>query len=127
MSTVGLHVLLVEDDPAVSEMYKLKLEMDGYLVTVAADGEDGLRIAREKRPHVIFLDVRLPKMDGMSVLEALRSDDKTRHIPVLILSNYGEPPLIERGLRLGAREYLLKSQTTPAGVSAKTKNWTKNA
>ena len=123
MATVSLHVLLVEDDPAVSEMYKLKLEMDGYTVSVAADGEEGLRFAQERRPHIIFLDVRLPKMDGMSVLEALRSDDKTRHIPVLILSNYGEPPLIERGLRLGAREYLLKSQTTPAGVSAKTKNW----
>jgi len=125
MATPGLHVLLVEDDPAVSEMYKLKLEMDGYTVSVAADGEEGLRYAQEKRPHIIFLDVRLPKMDGMSVLEALRADDKTRHIPVLILSNYGEPPLIERGLRLGAREYLLKSQTTPAGVSAKTKNWAK--
>ena len=123
MATAGLHVLLVEDDPAVSEMYKLKLEMDGYTVSVAADGEEGLKYAQERRPHIIFLDVRLPKMDGMSVLEALRSDDKTRHIPVLILSNYGEPPLIERGLRLGAREYLLKSQTTPAGVSAKTKNW----
>ncbi len=123
MATAGLHVLLVEDDPAVSEMYKLKLEMDGYTVSVAADGEEGLRLAQDKRPHIIFLDVRLPKMDGMSVLEALRSDDKTRHIPVLILSNYGEPPLIERGLRLGAREYLLKSQTTPAGVSAKTKSW----
>ena len=123
MATAGLHVLLVEDDPAVSEMYKLKLEMDGYTVSVAADGEEGLKFAQERRPHIIFLDVRLPKMDGMSVLEALRSDDKTRHIPVLILSNYGEPPLIERGLRLGAREYLLKSQTTPAGVSAKTKNW----
>jgi two-component system phosphate regulon response regulator PhoB len=123
MASVGLHVLLVEDDPGVSEMYKLKLEMDGYTVSVAADGEEGLRFAQEKRPHIIFLDVRLPKMDGMSVLEALRSDDRTRHIPVLILSNYGEPPLIERGLRLGAREYLLKSQTTPAGVSAKTKDW----
>jgi CheY-like chemotaxis protein len=123
MAMAALHILLVEDDPAVAGMYKLKLEMDGYRVTVAGDGEEGLRVARQEKPHLIFLDVRLPKMDGMSVLEAMRGDDRTRHIPVLILSNYGEPPLIERGLRLGAREYLLKSQTTPAGVSARARSY----
>ena len=106
MAVGTLHILLVEDDPAV-----------------AGDGEEGLRIARETRPQLIFLDVRLPKMDGMSVLEAMRGDDKTRHIPVLILSNYGEPPLIERGLRLGAREYLLKSETTPSGVAARARTY----
>ncbi len=127
MAVASLHILLVEDDPAVADMYKLKLEMDGYRVTVAGDGEEGLRVAREDRPHLIFLDVRLPKMDGMSVLEAMRGDDRTRHIPVLILSNYGEPPLIERGLRLGAREYLLKSQTTPAGVSARARTYADRA
>jgi DNA-binding response OmpR family regulator len=119
----ALHILLVEDDPAVAGMYKLKLEMEGYRVTIAGDGEEGLRVAREDKPQLVFLDIRLPKMDGMTVLEAMRSDDHTRHIPVLILSNYGEPPLIERGLRLGAREYLLKSQTTPAGVAARAKTY----
>ena len=125
LSAGPLHILLVEDDPAVSGMYKLKLEMEGYRVTVCADGEEGLRVARESKPHVIFLDVRLPRMDGMTVLEAMRGDDRTRHIPVLILSNYGEPPLIERGLRLGAREYLLKSETTPSGIAARARTYTK--
>jgi CheY-like chemotaxis protein len=124
MAVGSLHILLVEDDPAVAGMYRLKLEMEGYRVTVADDGEEGLRIAREHRPQLIFLDVRLPKLDGMSVLEAMRGDDRTRHIPVLILSNYGEPPLIERGLRLGAREYLLKSETTPSGVAARARDYT---
>ncbi|TMD55715.1 MAG: response regulator [Chloroflexi bacterium] len=124
MAAGTLHILLVEDDPAVAGMYKLKLEMDGYKVTVAGDGEEGLRVAREQKPQLIFLDVRLPKMDGMTVLEAMRGDDRTRHIPVLILSNYGEPPLIERGLRLGAREYLLKSETTPSGVAARARTYT---
>ena len=120
-----LHILLVEDDPAVAGMYRLKLEMEGYRVTVATDGEEGLRVAREQKPQLIFLDVRLPKMDGMTVLEAMRGDDRTRHIPVLILSNYGEPPLIERGLRLGAREYLLKSETTPSSVAARARTYTR--
>jgi DNA-binding response OmpR family regulator len=126
MAVGTLHILLVEDDPMVSDMYKLKLEMEGYRVTVASDGEEGLRIARERKPQLIFLDVRLPKLDGMSVLEALRGDDHTRHIPVLILTNYGEPPLIERGLRLGAREYLLKSETTPSSAAARAKTYTGN-
>lgn len=124
LSAGPLHILLVEDDPAVSGMYKLKLEMEGYRVTVCADGEEGLRVAREQKPQLIFLDVRLPRMDGMTVLEAMRGDDRTRHIPVLILSNYGEPPLIERGLRLGAREYLLKSETTPSSVAARARSYT---
>lgn len=124
MAVGTLHILLVEDDPAVAGMYRLKLEMEGYKVTVAGDGEEGLRIAQEQKPHLIFLDIRLPKLDGMSVLEAMRGDDRTRHIPVLILSNYGEPPLIERGLGLGAREYLLKSETTPSGVAARARSYT---
>jgi CheY-like chemotaxis protein len=127
MAVASLHILLVEDDPAVAGMYKLKLEMDGYRVTIAGDGEEGLRVAREQRPQLIFLDIRLPKLDGLSVLEAMRGDDRTRHIPVLILSNYGEPPLIERGLGLGAREYLLKSETTPSAVSARVRSYTDNA
>lgn len=124
LSAGPLHILLVEDDPAVSGMYKLKLEMEGYRVTVCADGEEGLRMAREEKPQLIFLDIRLPRMDGMTVLEAMRGDDRTRHIPVVILSNYGEPPLIERGLRLGAREYLLKSETTPSSVAARARSYT---
>ncbi|HEY8811057.1 MAG TPA: response regulator, partial [Candidatus Dormibacteraeota bacterium] len=77
MAVGSLHILLVEDDPAVAGMYRLKLEMEGYRVTVAGDGEEGLRVAREHRPQLIFLDVRLPKLDGMSVLEAMRGDDRT--------------------------------------------------
>ena len=125
LSAGPLHILLVEDDPAVAGMYRMKLQMEGYRVTVAPDGEEGLRIAREEHPALIFLDVRLPKMDGMTVLEAMRGDDRTRHIPVLILSNYGEPPLIERGLHLGAREYLLKSEMTPTAVAARAKTYAK--
>src|ERR1700694_1990740 len=122
MAVGTLHILLVEDDPTVAGMYRLKLEMEGYRVTVAGDGEEGLKIAREQHPQLIFLDVRLPKLDGMSVLEAMRGDDRTRHIPVLILSNYGEPPLIERGLRLGAREYLLKGETTHSGGAGRARS-----
>jgi len=107
-----VRVLFVEDDPAVAQMYKLKLELDGYVVTVAPDGEAGLRMAREDRPDIVFLDIRLPKMDGFA-----------KDIPVVILSNYSEQELVERGLNLGALEYLIKSETTPAKLSKGVEGW----
>jgi DNA-binding response OmpR family regulator len=120
-----VRVLFIEDDPAVAEMYKLKLELDGYTVTVARDGEEGLKMATDAPPDIIFLDTRLPKMDGFAVLERLRTTDRTKDIPVIILSNYGERELVDRGLKLGALEYLIKSQTTPANLSRGVEGWLK--
>src|SRR5256886_14452814 len=95
-------VLFVEDDEAVADMYKLKLELDGYSVTVAADGETAVDLALKDPPDLVFLDIRLPSMDGFQVLEVLRSDEGTRYVPVVILSHYGEEELVERGFKLGA-------------------------
>src|SRR5690349_22992268 len=80
-------VLFVEDDVSVAQMYRLKLELDGYNVEVAGDGVAALEKARTLHPDIIFLDIRLPKMDGLAVLEALRADTSTASIPVVILSN----------------------------------------
>jgi CheY-like chemotaxis protein len=95
-------VLLIEDDEFAAEMYRLRLAADGYTVVVGQDGEEGLRMATDEHPDFIYLDLRLPGLDGFEVLERLRSDPGTKHIPVIILSNYGEPELRERGLKLGA-------------------------
>ncbi len=120
-----VRVLFIEDDPTVAQMYKLKLELDGYHVTMAKDGEEGLKSATDDPPDIIFLDIRLPKMDGFAVLEGLRGSERTKNIPVVILSNYGERELVERGLKLGALEYLIKSQTTPANLSRGVEGWLK--
>src|SRR5256714_15463745 len=85
-----VRVLLVEDDAALAQMYRVKLERDGYTVQVAGDGEEALELLAEALPDLIFLDVRLPRMDGLSFLERLRSADRTRNIPVVIVSNYSE-------------------------------------
>ncbi len=121
-----VRVLFVEDDPAVAQMYRLKLELDGYSVEIAGDGVQAVQMAMDNPPDIIFLDIRLPKMDGLGVLEALRHDERTRKVPVVILSNYSERELVERGLRLGALEYLIKSQTSPARVAGGVVNWLKN-
>ncbi len=112
-------VLLIEDDAAAAEMYRLRLAADGYRVVIGRDGEEGLRMASEEAPDFIYLDLRLPGLDGFEVLEQLRGDPTTMHIPVIILSNYGEPELRERGLKLGALEFLVKADTTPAQLSTK--------
>ena len=125
MSSDEVNVLFIEDDPTVAQMYKLKLELDGYQVNMAKDGEEGLRLAQELKPDIIFLDIRLPQLDGLGVLEALRKDPRTRAVPVVILSNYSERELVERGLKLGALEYLIKSQTTPANLSRGVEGWLK--
>ena len=122
-SSDEIRVLFVEDDPTVAQMYRLKLELDGYQVIMAKDGEEGLRLANEVDPDIVFLDIRLPKVDGFTVLEGLRGRDRTRNVPVVILSNYGEQELVDKGLRLGALEYLIKSQTTPANLSRGVENW----
>jgi DNA-binding response OmpR family regulator len=123
MTDDDVRVLFVEDDPAVAHMYKLKLELDGYAVDVAGDGVQAVEMAMGNPPDLIFLDIRLPKMDGLCVLEALRKDERTCRVPVVILSNYSEHELVDRGLRLGALEYLVKSQTTPARVAGGVPSW----
>ena len=120
-----IDVLLIEDDQETLEMYKLKLEKDGYRVHVAFDGEEGVRRAHELVPDIVFLDIRLPKKDGFTVLEELRGHDATAGIPVIILSNYGEKELVERGLKLGAMEFLVKAQTSPIVLSEGIDEWLK--
>lgn len=110
-------VLLVEDDPSVAQMYRLKLELDCYEVAVAPDGIVALEMASTMRPDVILLDIRLPRLDGLGVLEALRANAQTRDVPVVILSNWNEQDLVDRGASLGALDHLVKSQTTPARLA----------
>jgi CheY-like chemotaxis protein len=118
-----VRVLFVEDDEAIAQMYKLKLELDGYRVEVAPDGQVALQMARSSLPDIIFLDIRLPKLDGLDVLEALRADPKTQRVPVVILSSHSEKELVERGAKLGALDHLIKSKTTPARLADSVEGW----
>jgi CheY-like chemotaxis protein len=118
-----IRVLLIEDEKEVAELYKLKLSLDGYEVSTAASGQEGLNKAFKERPELIFLDIKMPGMDGFEVLKKIRSSAKTKETPVVILSNFDEQDLIEKGLSLGANEYLIKSQFTPEDISGKVKDW----
>jgi CheY-like chemotaxis protein len=117
-----LHVLLVEDDSTIAEMYRIQLEFDGHRVTIAPTGEAGLQLVASGRPDIVLLDLLLPDRSGLEVMAQLK-ESHHRVPPIVILSNYGEPAMIERGMALGAVEYLVKSRVTPESVSRSLAAW----
>ena len=112
-----LKVLIVDDDACIAEMYRLRLEIEGYEVIVATDGEQGLALARATAPGFICLDYRLPGIDGLEALGRLRAQPATSSIPVLMLSNDSDPAIRERGLRLGALHVGIKAEMTPGQLA----------
>ena len=106
-------VLLVEDDGFLASIYAQKLEVEGYDVSFATNGEDGLKLAQKDSPDLILLDLLMPKMDGFEMLEKLKSDKATKEIPVLVLSNLGQKEDVERCIKLGAAGYVIKAHSLP--------------
>jgi len=117
-----MHVLMIEDDPAIGEMYRLQLEHDGYSFTIATTAEIGFASLSDHPPDIVLLDLLLPDRSGFEALSYL-NDRFPNHPPVVILSNYGEPSMIDRGRALGAVEYLVKSRVTPGEVSGQIPGW----
>lgn len=114
-------ILLVEDDRFLRELMNKKLLSMGYDVVVAADGESGLTMIKESRPDVVLLDLILPGINGFEVLERAKKDPETANIPVVILSNLGQSEDIEKGLKLGAKDFLVKAHFTPQEIVNKLK------
>ncbi len=117
----ALTVLVVEDTELLRRIYADKLAQDGYRVVTAADGLEALQHVRAEPVDLVLLDLVMPKMSGLEVLEAIKKDPRTMHVPVLILSNLGQESDIERGLELGAIDYLIKNEAKPADVTEKIK------
>ncbi len=101
-----LQLLMIEDDSAVAEMYRLRLSADGYRVTIARSGEEGLELAANQQPDLVYLDLRLPGMDGFEVLRRLRASGSKA--PVLVLTARDDEVDKVIGLELGADDYLTK-------------------
>jgi len=118
-------ILLVEDDPFLSDIYSTKLENAGFDLDVAYDGEDVFKKINERCPELILLDIVLPKMDGFEVLKKLKSDSKFQKIPVILLTNLGQKEDINKGLELGAEDYLIKANFIPSEIVDKIKSFLK--
>lgn len=116
------YVLLIEDDVFLASIYQKKFEMDGYKITIAANGETGLVEVKKKKPSVILLDILLPKLDGFAVLDRLKADPETKDIPVILLTNLGQKDDVDKGLAAGAVDYLIKAHFKPSEVVQKVRD-----
>lgn len=114
-------ILIVEDDEFLANIYQTKFEIEGFKVFVAGDGEQGLKFAGTKEPEIILLDVLLPKLDGFAVLEQLKKDSATKDIPVILLTNLGQKEDVQKGLKMGAVDYLIKAHFKPSETVDKVK------
>lgn len=118
-----MKVLLTEDDPIVAELYRLRLDREGHEVTVASDGQAALDAVRSARPEIVLLDIRMPKLSGVAVLEKIREDPELERVPVVMLTNYSDPAQVQRCRELGIEAYLVKSRTTPRQLSDWITRW----
>lgn len=112
-------VLLVEDDQFIIGMYQAKFRNLGYDVRTATDGEECIQELSKEVPDIVLLDIVLPKKDGFEVLEHIRNSETFRGVPVILLTNLGQKPDVQRGLELGADDYIIKAHFTPAEVVEK--------
>ena len=114
-------ILIIEDDPFLSEMYMAKFSQSDFQVEVATDGKKGLEKIKTSEPDLILLDIVLPKMDGFEILKKVKEDSQLKKIPVILLTNLGQKNEVEKGLALGADEYIIKAHFTPTAVVTKVK------
>ncbi len=109
-------IVIVEDEEILQNLLKKKLIENGYEAEVAEDGEKGLQKIREVNPDLILLDIIMPKMGGFEVLEEMQKDENISHIPVIVVSNSGQPVEIDRAQKLGAKDWIVKTEFDPQEV-----------
>ena len=112
-------ILIIEDDKFLRELISQKLLKEGYDIIEAMDGEKGIEEVKKEKPDLILLDLILPGIDGFEILAKIKADPKISKIPVIILSNLGQKTDIQKGLEMGAVDYLIKAHFTPAEIVEK--------
>jgi two-component system, chemotaxis family, chemotaxis protein CheY len=112
-------ILIIEDEIILRNLLEKKFKQEGYEVTVAVDGEDGIEKMRENKPDLIVLDIIMPRLDGFGVMEKMKEDDNLKDIYIMIVSNSGQPVELDRARRLGARDWLIKTDFDPQEVISK--------
>lgn len=114
-------ILIIEDEQALREALKFKFTHEGFSVTEAVDGKEGLDLAFSVHPDLILLDIVMPVMDGVSLLKGLRKDEWGRNVPVIILTNLSDAETIEESIKNNVHDYLIKADYKLEDVIAKVK------
>jgi two-component system alkaline phosphatase synthesis response regulator PhoP len=112
-------ILLVEDEELIYSLLERKLKQEGYDVVVAKDGEEGLEKMKAEKPDLILLDIVMPKKSGFEVMEEMKGDPNLKDIPVVVISNSGQPVELDRAKELGAKDWLIKTEFDPQEVLRK--------
>ena len=107
-SMSDITVLVVDDDPVIVRLLQVNFEMEGYTVLTAADGAEAIDQVRAGRPDVVVCDIMMPKLNGLEVVERLRADEDTADVPVILLSAKAQTSEIQRGIDIGAADYVTK-------------------
>lgn len=115
----GKKVLIVDDDEFLLDMYAIKFREAGFSVEVAHDGKEALQKVESVKPEIVLLDIILPGMDGFEVLRSLYQEKRADNMMVVMLTNLGQKDDAERGIQLGARDYIVKAHFTPTEVVEK--------
>lgn len=123
MAPANIKIVLVEDDVVLSQMYVKKFSMEGYAIERAMDGEEGLALVKSSKPDLVLLDIMMPKKNGLDTLKDIKSDPELKNTYVVLLTNVGEQNYVDEGFRLGANQYLMKSNFTPREVVEKIREW----
>lgn len=118
----GKTILLVDDDLTLREMYEERLKTEGFNIIQATNGEEAIAKARETKPNVILLDIMMPKINGFDVMKELKADADTKGIPIIVLTALIQDVDRVQGKKLGAADYIVKSETMPGEVIAKIRN-----
>lgn len=119
MSDSKRKILIIEDDPFLLSMYVTKLESNDFDVASEENGEKAVAAIKRESPDLMLLDILLPGKDGFEILEEMKKDDAIKNTPVILLTNLGQRKDIEKGLELGAQDYLIKAHFTPSEVITK--------
>ncbi len=117
------NIAIIEDDPAILQMYKIKFESEGFSVYTAENGEAGLMLCENIRPDLVLLDLMMPIMNGDEMLTKLRQTDWGKDMRVVVLTNVSEAKIAEKVKRLGVVDILTKAQLTPATVVDKIRSY----
>ena len=115
-------ILIIEDDKFLRELIAQKLLKENFDISEAVDGEEGIKKVKEEKPDLVLLDLILPGIDGFEVLSRIKKDPVLASIPVIILSNLGQKGDVEKGLKLGAVDYLIKAHFTPGEIIEKVRD-----
>jgi len=115
-------IAIIEDDPMISQMYRIKFEMEDFDVEIAEDGQLGIQLVEDFKPDIVLLDIKMPKLSGDKALKEIRKHSWGKDIPVLVLTNAGKDEYLSDFEPLHVIDFIIKADCTPKDVVAKVKD-----